>query len=227
MALNSNQKILKLSKSIFFDLDGTLIDSKQSAFSSLTYALNLGYERGHLNSVPNVDDLLIGPPLRIILKECLQTNDEVLISYIEEAFINHYDSTSFLMAKPFEGIDCLLRSLKIADIPLFIVTNKRGSATKKIIKNLDWCGYFQGIACLDEYPECHNKAEVLCGINTYDENVHKCIYVGDTREDFEAAIFSKMQFIGVGWGYGQQDQLGSWVAASPKDLHNSIFKDNL
>jgi phosphoglycolate phosphatase len=226
VALNS-EKILKPSKSIFFDLDGTLIDSKRSVFSSLTYALNVGYESGRLDSVPNIDNLLIGPPLKKILEECLQTNDQVLIANIEKEFINHYDSTSFLMAKPFEGIEHLLVSLKLAGIPLFIVTNKRRNATIKIIKNLDWGDYFQGIACPDDYPECDNKAEVLCRLNTYDDGVHKCIYVGDTQEDFEAAIFSKMQFIGVGWGFGQQDRLGSWVAASPRDLYNIIFENNL
>lgn len=222
-----NQKILKISKSIFFDLDGTLLDSKESVFSSLTYALNLGYESGYLDSVPNLDDLLIGPPLRTILKECLKTSDKILIANIERAYIDHYDSISFLRAKPFEGIECLLRSLKLADIPLFIVTNKRESVTLKIIKNLGWGGYFQGVACLDSYPECANKTEVLCGLKTYYQDAHRCIYVGDTQEDFEAAIFSKMQFIGVGWGYGQQDKLGSWVATSPKDLQNIIFQDNL
>ena len=227
MAFDINKKILKTSKLIFFDLDGTLIDSKQSVISSLAYALNLGYENGYLDSIPNVDDLLIGPPLRTILKKYLPINNETLIKNIEKNFIDHYDSTSFVMAKPFEGIEWLLRSLKIADIPLSIVTNKRGNATSKIIKNLDWSEYFQSIACLDDYPECTNKAEVLRRFHTDDEDSHKYIYVGDTQEDFEAAVFSKMQFIGVGWGYGQEDRLGSWVAASPTDLHNMIFEVDL
>lgn len=195
--------------------------------ASLTYALNLCHKSGHLDSIPKFNDLLIGPPLRVILKKYLKTNNEELVKNVEQKFITHYDSKSFLMVKPFEGVDLLLKTLKFADVQLFIVTNKRSHATMKIIENLDWRGYFHGISCLDNYPKCSNKAEILSRLSNINNGVRQCIYVGDTKEDFEAANFSKMYFIGVCWGYGQEGQLGPHVAVSTNDVINFIFQKNL
>jgi len=73
-----------LSRTVLFDLDGTISDPKPGITRCIQYALSeLGYQP------PDVNELLwcIGPPLKSSFSQLLQTSDDTLL---EEAILHKY-----------------------------------------------------------------------------------------------------------------------------------------
>lgn len=175
---------------ISFDLDGTIIDSRQSVADSFITALQL-----HGITVP--EQLEIGPTLDELVSkyvtECVDKQQSVRAD-----FIKLYDYKYAIMAPLYPGIEELLCTLKSYNHCITLVTNKREIPTRKILEHYQLENFFQTVICSDQNTFGCNKAARLGHIK---RTKMTNIYVGDTSADQTAAKTAGYDFLCAKWGY--------------------------
>lgn len=188
---------------ILFDLDGTLIDSADGILASLNYA----FDRCRCQPARAPSPDMIGPPLPVIVRSLLRTEDSGKLNDLLAAFEEHYDQYGLSNTRPYEGVGELLMKLS-PEIQLIIVTNKRHKPTKTIIDNLSWADYFSATYTLDMLPKKGaNKSDMIdaCLIK-FSLKKQRCLYIGDREEDAIAASTSGVPFIAALWGLNNKDR---------------------
>ena len=119
-------------RTVLFDLDGTLIDSKALILSSFRHTLE-----SHRGVAPPDDEWLatMGQPLLTQLRGFASDEDEVqamLATYLEHNY-EHHDQ----MVQPYPGVSDTLRRLHEDGYPLGIVTSKKLEGTRRGLRR---CG---------------------------------------------------------------------------------------
>ncbi len=205
---------------IFFDLDGTLIDSAPSILSTFRQIL----EEGHIAPVVPLDERLIGPPLKETLAMITGFKNESEVERLAEAFKRVYDNEGFRASVVYEGVDELLKTLHSEGFSMAVATNKRRVPAVRILKHLGWEEYF-GMVLTSDSPEisASGKAAMIGWlIARLQADACATPYVGDKPEDLEAARENRMPFFAAGWGYGEWDDDGflpvDWLLHSPVEL---------
>jgi phosphoglycolate phosphatase len=176
-------------KHIIFDLDGTLIDSKESILNSLKTAFEM-------NNFYNIDysKFKLGPPLKEALG--LMTNDLSEIDAIIEAFKANYDKDGYKKTIFPDKMRNLLDTLFLEKKILYIVTNKRKLVTNKILEYFNIVHYFNEVYSIDTFSSHKNKTDLIKKMiieKVLDEK--DTVYVGDTDLDKKASLKNNIDFI--------------------------------
>ncbi len=188
---------------LFFDLDGTLIDSAPGITRCAAHALvQLG------QPVPDESVLRrwIGPPLRDTFRPIFGDPERV------EAAVAHYrdryDRIGYAEHTVYDGIADTLRDLRLRGHRMAVVTAKNEPHARKIVATFDFADCFDDIigATLDgrlsHKPELIAEALARLGLRADD-----CIMIGDRHMDVDGARHHRMRSIGVRWGFGDADEL--------------------
>jgi len=206
-----------MEKIIFFDLDGTLIDSTDAIVSTFYHSFKeLEFE---FNGSDEDIKALIGYPLDVMYVE-LGVEDERKWDFVD-AYKQRYRTISIAQTTLLQNA---VASLELASsfARLAIVTTKTTQYTIPLLEHMDIMKYFEGIIGRQEvknpkpHPEPIYKAIELLNI---DKENHDIYMIGDTKLDLIAAKDAKIKGVGVLCGYGQFDELSSYT--------NAIFRDSL
>jgi phosphoglycolate phosphatase len=187
-------------KSVFFDLDGTLIDTFPGIKESIQYALTGSVS----DSVDALSRNFIGPPIKEIFLRLIHDLTEDKLLELENRFRYHHDHIGFKNCAAYPGIDSTLHELVRRKYNLFIVTNKPESPTTQIIKRLQWENQFLEMVSPDSIqPDFSSKGEaVKYLLSKWKIKAAEVVMVGDSLNDAEAADENGIDFIGVSYGYG-------------------------
>lgn len=209
---------------IFFDFDGTLVNTINGTRESAIYALK------HFNiSVSDAEDvgnIFCGPPLKESFKK-YNVNDED----IEEAIklYREYQSKNTIKCNElYNGIEEMLRTLKKKGKKLIIVTAKLEQTAIKILKYLDIFKYFDIVVGATEDSSRITKKEVIKYAINNIENIDltKSIMIGDRTSDIKAGIENNMDTIGVLYGMDTKELLenagATFLANSPIEILDII-----
>jgi phosphoglycolate phosphatase-like HAD superfamily hydrolase len=206
---------------IIFDLDGTLIDSKHSVLKTYQSA----YEIEGIEPDIKIDRNLIGPTLRAGIHMLSPNVSEDAKDKLARRFIKIYDEENFKLIKPYEGIDKLLKEIKLAHHFLYLATNKRAAVVALILEYLNWSPYFDAVYSIDSrVPPYASKAAILNDICKGRSNrLTSGIYIGDTIEDAIAAGQNQLKFILAAWDVAELEpknwvNLIADVAETPADI---------
>ena len=184
---------------IFFDLDGTLVDSSigiHNAFSSTFKKLG----------VPCPDTKTIrsfmGPPLESSFETCLPKEK---ISEAVQTYRSYYKEKGIYEAQLFPQIVDLLEKLS-SNYPLYITTTKNTPTDQEMTKNLGINHFFEGI--YGSSPETPHKADVIRhALKTHQLAPEQVIIIGDTKFDMIGAQETGLKKLAVTWGFGENADL--------------------
>lgn len=184
---------------IFFDLDGTLVDSSIGIHNAFTYTFK---ELG----VPSPDAKTIrgfmGPPLESSFATCLSKDQ---ISEAVQIYRSYYKAKGIYEAQLFPQIIDLLEELS-SSYPLYITTTKDTSTAQDMAKNLEIHHFFDGI--YGSSPEAPHKADVIHqALQTHQLAPEQAIIIGDTKFDMLGARETGIQKLAITWGFGEQADL--------------------
>ena len=208
-------------KTVFFDLDGTLMDAGPGILNSVSYALDkMGY-------APFEGDgsWMVGPPLwdsfRVLGVPENRLDDAV------EHYRYRYADIGWLENSLYEGVLAELSSIKAQGYQLCITTSKHNTYARKITKHF-------GIAVLMDYEfgsesdgtRADKTSLIQYAMTQSNATADKSIMVGDRHYDIVGAKNNGLPSVGVAYGYGGHQELekagATKIISKPADLSNAI-----
>jgi phosphoglycolate phosphatase len=191
-------------ENIFFDLDGTLTDSKKGIINSLLFALKqLNIEEHSINEL----DTFIGPPLRTSFKTRYNLSDDIAEKAID--FYREYFSEKGIFENElYSGVEDLLKSLFEKKYHLFLATSKPTFFADKVLVHFNIKKYFTGILGTKSDNFQIDKTEIISQlVSAYSLNPSNSVMIGDREHDITGGKNNSMKTIAVLYGYGSRAEL--------------------
>jgi phosphoglycolate phosphatase len=188
---------------ILFDLDGTLINSVVGIEYAIQAAVAAVLPDRELSSLK----MLIGPPIRELLKQVLINVESEALDEIVDRFRDIYDREGWQQSIAYDGVLTTLEYLHQQQIASWIVTNKPLLPTRQILDRLEMSKFFTGIFSPDyQVPHFRSKtAMVAWVIAEHGLNPAATLLVGDSVDDALAAESNNLHFAWASYGYGDLD----------------------
>ena len=189
---------------VFFDLDGTLVDSARDLGTAVNRMLDdLGMPR---RSLPEVRRFIGDGVVKLI--ERAVGDGRAACTDIEAAvarFRAHYADCLLETTDYFPGIRALIDGL---EVPLAVVSNKPEDACIRLIDALDSTAAFSAIAGGDSFPvRKPDPTPILETARRIGVPPTQIIFVGDGEQDMRAGRAAGCRTIGVLWGQGDAETL--------------------
>jgi len=188
---------------LFFDLDGTLIDSAVGITRCVAHALT---RMDH--PVPPQAELRrwIGPALRTSFAPLLGDADRVAqaVAHCRERFESHGCSEHAI----YPGIGDTVMALHRAGHRLAVVTAKNEPHARRIVAHLPFGECFEDIIGATPDGVLSHKPELIAeALRRLSLDPAGCTMIGDRHMDIEGARHHRMRGIGVLWGFGGETEL--------------------
>lgn len=208
---------------LLFDLDGTIIYSKDAIFDAINLALvRYGYE-------PFTEDELINN-LRVPLRDKYrikiggEDDPEFLMAAFRKEYLRTYRDTTYVH----DGMLPVLEKVKEAGTPAAIVTLKEGKEAKQVVHEMGLSSFFTRIYGSQNpaYRVKPSPEHVLYAVREFGADIRKCALVGDMRGDIMSARAAGITAIGVAWCLRSPEQLveagADHVATEPGELERIL-----
>lgn len=182
-------------KYIFFDFDGTLVNTVKGTEASTKYALK--QLEINTDNIDNLGRIFCGPPLKESFSRFLTDDNDIKRAI--ELYKKYQADNTIELSKIYDGIKELLERLKEKGKSLNVVTLKSRETTIKILEFLGIDQYFDNIVGMcNDFPN-QNKKEMLKYV-TQKIDSNKAIMIGDRKSDIEAGNYCKVDTIAVLYG---------------------------
>ena len=193
------------SRAVFFDLDGTLIDSVHDVHLCLNSVL-AAHGRSKL-SLATVTSL-VGGGAKMMAHRALEMTGGIKtknqVDDIVGSFLDLYRNNPVRLSKIFPGGTNLLDTLVGDNVLLAICTNKPRITTDPVLAYFDLKKYFSLIRCGDEVPyQKPDSRHITHMVNELGLKTEDVIMVGDSHNDICAAHGAKVRSIAVTYGYDE------------------------
>jgi phosphoglycolate phosphatase len=190
-----------------FDVDGTLVDSREI----LKQAADAAFIEFGLTPPP-YDELrqIVGLSLREGLAQLAGGQPPERI----EALVAHYKSCfGALHRQPgfveplYEGAATLLTRLKAQGWRIAMATGKSRRGVDTIIDMHCWADLFDSTHCADDGPGKPHPAMLIEAMRALGARCEDTIMVGDTSHDIRMAQAAGVRAVGVTWGFHTRGEL--------------------
>ncbi len=188
-------------KLVVFDVDGTLVDSREilkhasaaafkamglppRSYDALRQTIGLGLEDGLAQLAPEVT-----PAERAQL--CVLYKKIFTELHLDPDFIEPL----------YAGAAALLDRLKREGWLIAMATGKGRRGVELIMAMHGWADLFDSTHCSDDGPGKPHPAMLLAAMQALDVQPHQTIMVGDTGHDMRMAIAAGVRAQGVSWGF--------------------------
>ncbi len=205
---------------LFFDLDGTLIDSKRGIFNSVNYTLdrlNIPLAGRPVNFDP-----FIGPPLRESFK-LLFNFTEKEADTAAKIYREYYSVKGLFEYDVYDGVNAALHWLKDQGFTICLVTSKAEVYAEQIIGSSPMADCFTTVSGCELNGERSNKEELIA-YTLHKLNVPaspQVLMIGDRYHDLRGAREAGVSNAAVLYGYGSAGELQSeqpdLIIATPND----------
>ena len=209
---------------IFFDFDGTIVDSAPGIKASVQYALrHFGIEETR----EDILNMFIGPPLFDAFSKHYNMAPEDADTAVAKYRENYNDNNAMTMFTVYDGVEEMLRNLKEDGYTLCVASAKPTLYIKKMLDSADLSRYFYFIngASFDESKRT-KSAVIAETIEVNKFSKERILMVGDRENDVTGAIKNGIDVLGVLYGYGDEKELKDAgckvVAESPDDVVRKV-----
>jgi phosphoglycolate phosphatase len=218
-------------KLIIFDLDGTLLDTREDIAGACNHALKMcGFPERALDEY----NMLVGRGIYNLFRGALpaENRSEEMVLKMKSHFVPYYNSHICDKTKPYPGIIEMLDTLKAKGIAFAIASNKYQEGTEILVEKL--LGRYDFVRILGQRdnkpikpdPEIIREAmEALPGIK-----MEEVIYCGDSDVDMQTGVNAGVKTIGVTWGFRTREELATyapWILAeNPEEISIAALSDS-
>lgn len=211
---------------LIFDLDGTLIDSKDGIVKSVNHALRAcGF--------PELDEgrdlsWFVGPPLRDGFKELVGATDNALVEKLVASYRERYSRVGLFESALYPGIAELLNDLFDHDMVLILVTSKLTTYARRILENFELASLFDKTIGSELDGTRSTKEEAIKLVfSAYGGPTSMYVMIGDRGDDIIGARKNSIDSIGVLYGYGTSSEVTesnpTFVAKTVEDIRTMLL----
>lgn len=203
---------------LFFDLDGTLIDSAVGITRCVAHALD---GMGHPGLPESELRRWIGPALRTSFGTLFEAAADV--ERAVELYRERYDVVGWTEHLVYEGIGAAVTGLHAAGHRLAVVTAKNEPHARRIVSTLPFGACFDDVIGATPDGRLSHKPELIAeALRRFDLRAADCTMIGDRHLDIDGARHHGMRGVGVLWGFGDEDELrgagADALARDPREL---------
>src|SRR3979411_2453494 len=191
------------SRTIVFDLDGTLVDTAPDLINALNYVLDCeGLPPVPLHSARN----MIGAGARRLIERGLELEGRSVgledINRLTSDFIDYYAAHIADISRPFDGLENALDDLGARGYRFAVCTNKLEWRAKLLLDRLGLSSLFSAICGADTFGVSKPDPAILRQtIARAGGQLSSAIMVGDAGPDIGPAPRAGIPVIGVECGY--------------------------
>jgi phosphoglycolate phosphatase len=197
-------------KAVFFDLDGTLLDSAQD----LSFALNIMADELNIDkpSLLDVKRWIGNGTFTLVEKSLIQALDEPpSADYLNKAFeifSNAYKEFVGEYSQLFPGVKELFVKLLSHNIKIVCITNKPLEFTDFLLQ-INMISQFFSIICAGDNVKFKKPHPwpLLYASESLKVPIEDCLMVGDSKQDIEAAREAGCDVIAVSYGYNHGEDI--------------------
>lgn len=185
---------------LIFDLDGTLVDSRQDLANSVNAA------RLHLGLPPIADHTIasyVGDGAPILIQRAL--GPQASADQVQQAlqfFLDYYSQHKLDFTRPYPGVPESLERLAALGLKMAVLTNKPVRISRDILQGLDLARFFFAIHGGNSFP--HKKPHPV-GAHTLMAQVsaapQRTLLIGDSAVDVRTARNAGIKACGVTYGF--------------------------
>lgn len=190
-----------MTRTLFFDLDGTLTDPREGILRSIRHALDcLGHQ------VPDDETLLdcIGPPLLDTFRNLVgEDAGRDALAYYRERF----GTIGWQENRLIDGIAGVLGRLSERGAVLYVATSKPRMFAERIVTHFGLGPHFSGIFGAELDGTRADKRELLRYAKHMTGTHGDAVMIGDRKFDVLAGQANGMHTVGVTWGFGSTLEL--------------------
>lgn len=194
---------LPLKQTLFFDLDGTLIDSAVGITRCVAYSLE---RMGHPGLSEAELRRWIGPALRVSYGQLFDNAAD--IERAVELYRDRFEIEGWREHDIYAGIGEAVEAVHAAGYRLAVVTAKNEPHARKIMDTLPFGHRFEDVIGATLDGRLSHKPELIAeALARLDLRAEHCTMIGDRHMDIEGAAHHRMRGVGVLWGFGDEAEL--------------------
>jgi len=209
---------------IFFDLDGTVVDSLQDIVDAVNHTMDhFGLPRYTPEQLKPHLGWGVGHLMRAILPEHTEAEVETVLAHYRPYYAIHAGDKS----RPFDGIVPMMERLKGEGMVLAILSNKPDAAVQPLARR-----FFSDVVSLavgerenvrrKPWPDMVEAAAARLNVP-----LNRCLYVGDSEVDIDTAKNAGIDCACVTWGFRTREQLkkagATVIVDTPEELEGYIY----
>ncbi|MDD5216947.1 MAG: HAD-IA family hydrolase [Candidatus Omnitrophica bacterium] len=204
-----------MKKLIIYDLDGTLVDTREDIANAANQMLR---DLGLATHPQNVIERFVGYGVHHFIAHCMQTQDPKRIEQGIKVYRRHYHEHMLDHTRLYPGAKDILEYFK--DRFQAVITNKPDPFSVEILKALGVAGYFFHIVAGDSgYPKKPDPASVQDLMRMKKVGPADTLFVGDSLIDLETARNAGVASAIITHGFVSADELKS---ANPERLFSNF-----
>lgn len=216
----------QLPKLVMFDLDGTLIDSVPDLATATDQMLvQLGRAPAGMDKVRN----WVGNGAPVLVRRALADGfDHQAITAEQEAealaiFMQVY-GTGESLTTLYPGAVETLQSLQMLGIKIALVTNKPEKFIPQLLADTGMAEFFEWIVGGDTFAQKKpDPVGLLSVIQQAGVTPEQCLFVGDSRNDVQAAHAANVACVAVTYGYNYGEPISAYNPALVVDDLRELF----
>ena len=209
---------------ILFDLDGTLVDTAPDLMNAHNHVMKVyGYPTKSTEEIRSLvgkgASALIGRSIWEQAKmEFGKINDEKIKKEMVKEFINFYGKNIINDSTLIPGVKSFLKWCKNKNISMAVCTNKQEHLSIDLLKKIGIYDYFEYVAGSNTFDYCKPDPRHLTSvIEILNGDINKCIMIGDSETDANAAKAASIPVILLENGYTEKN--------TNEIYHNHLIKD--
>jgi phosphoglycolate phosphatase len=193
-------------KIIFFDFDGTLIDT----LPDIAIAVNKSMEHYGLKDLPiSLIRGFIGEGSKVLINKCIEVQENIAINdntdQIHEFFLKYYRKNYFIRSALYPGV---LESLHKINCIKIVYTNKPYLITGKICKKTGISDTINEIISPEVYKvKKPDPLPVFKTAKKYNVSLNEILLVGDSMYDIKCSKNAGIKNCIVRYGYSNPDDI--------------------
>ncbi len=209
-----------MTKLIIFDLDGTLLDTREDIANACNWALKMcGCPERRLDEY----NMLVGRGIMNLFRGALppdQRTDDMVMK-MKNHFVPYYNEHIDDRTRPYPGIIAMMDVMAGRGISFAVASNKYQEGTEALVKK--YFGAYNFVCILGQRegkpikpdPEIVNEAMTAAGVS-----LEETVYCGDSDVDMQTGANAGVRTVGVTWGFRTREELSAydpWLLAENAD----------
>ncbi len=201
---------------IFFDLDGTLVDTADDICYAVNKVLvNNNHKKQNLNKIKPY----IAQGVKIILTNILPKVDDNTLDNYHKQILSVYAHNINKYSKYFTNTELVIKTIKDNNMKWGIITNKSKKFTYLLLNALNIKPDI--VVCGDTLE--HNKPhpeQLLYAVKKLHTSTDKCLFIGDDYNDMLAATNANIKSVAISYGYNtpKANWQANHIVHNPKQI---------